>query len=89
MIAQLGKNYDNGFGQLIKGDELLKLACDSVKEAQKIIGGKIVYLECEDVLKLTDFYESNGFVFFGKRQLDRDETERIHGKYLVQMLKYL
>ena len=27
---------------------LLKLACDKVKEAQKILGGKFVMIECED-----------------------------------------
>jgi len=89
LIAQFGKNYSNDYNKLISGDELLSIACDSVREAQKIIGGKVVYLECEDYYKLTEFYSNNGFVYFGKRQLDRDETERIHGEYLVQMLKYL
>lgn len=89
LIGQLGKNYYRGYNNLITGDELLKIACDKVAESQKIIGGKIVYLECEDKYKLTGFYSSNGFVDFGKRKLDREETEVMQGEYLIQMLKYL
>lgn len=86
LIGQLGKNYHNGYNQLISGDILLKLACDKVKEAQDILGGRFVFLECEDISKLKDFYESNGFVCFGKRNLERDEMDRNSGKYLLQML---
>ena len=89
LIAQIGKNYTNGYNNLITGDELLKMACDYVREVQDVIGGKIVYLECEDIDKLKDFYSHNGFVEFGTRSLDKDETERLNGNYLVQMLKYL
>ena len=89
LIAQLGKNYSNGYNKLITGDELLYLACKQVAQVQEIIGGKIVYLECEDNSKLIDFYTSNGFVNFGKRQLDGDEREFFEGNYLIQMLRYL
>ena len=89
LIAQLGKNYSNGYDKIITGDELLLLACQKVSEVQELIGGKIVYLECEDKLPLIDFYKSNGFVSFGQRKLDRDETELLSGQYLIQMLKYL
>lgn len=89
LIGQLGKNYTNGYNKLITGDELLKLALDKVAEMQRIVGGKIVYLECEDKPQLLDFYSQNGFVNFGKRQLDRDETTTISGEYLIQMLRYM
>lgn len=89
LIGQLGKNYANSYNELITGDELLKIALDKVKETQSIIGGKIVYLECEDVPYLIDFYSSNGFVNFGKRTLDKDETSASSDNYLVQMLKYM
>jgi len=89
LIAQLSKNYANGHNRLITGDELLRIACNKVAQAQEMIGGKIVYLECEDKPNLIQFYESNGFVNFGQRTLDRDETEVLSGKYLIQMLKYL
>lgn len=77
LIGQLGKNYANGYDKLITGDELLKLALDKVKEMQYIVGGKIVYLECEQKEKLIDFYQSNGFVNFGMRALDREDRKSV------------
>lgn len=89
LIGQLGKNYANGYNKLITGDELLKLALDKVREMQTIVGGKIVYLECEQKESLIDFYSRNGFVNFGLRTLDRDETDKLSGESLVQMLRYM
>lgn len=89
LIGQLGKNYTNEYNKLITGDELLKLALNKVREMQYIVGGKIVYLECEQKEKLIDFYQSNGFVNFGMRALDRDETDKLSGESLVQMLRYM
>ena len=89
LIGQLGKNYANGYNKLITGDELLKLALDKVSEMQTIVGGKIVYLECEQKESLIDFYSRNGFVNFGLRALDRDETDNLSGESLVQMLRYM
>lgn len=88
LIGQLGKNHKNGNDSLIDGDELLQMAIEKVKEAQSIIGGKFVYLECENKKKVIDFYERNGFVSFGKRELDQDEVN-LNGRYLLQMLRYL
>ena len=89
LIAQLGKNYKNGHNTLITGDILLKLACDSVKEAQRVIGGKMAYLECENIDALKQFYTRNGFFEFGERELDRDEIGLVKTKTLIQMFKYL
>ncbi len=89
LIGQLGKNFCNGYNKLISGDILLKFACDKVRDVQKIVGGKFVMLECEDKIKLKEFYESNGFVCFGKRNLEKDEREKNCGEYLLQMLCYL
>lgn len=88
LIAQLGKNYASGFNKLISGDELLKLACEKVSKIQLELGGRLAYLECEDKPKLLEFYQSNGFVAFDRRSLDRDETG-LSGSYLVQLLKYI
>lgn len=89
LIAQLGKNFADGLDKHITGDELLKLACNKVQDIQNNIGGKVTYLECEDKLKLKEFYKSNGFVDFGTRKLDKDEKDDLSGEYLVQMLKYI
>ena len=89
LIGQLGKNYTHGYDALIRGEELLKIACDTVREAQRIMGGRLVYLECEDVPSLIRFYEENGFSSFGTRELDGDEKDAFSGKHLIQMVKYL
>ena len=85
LIGQLGKNYQNGNDVLITGDELLDLAVSRIKKAQHEIGGRFVYLECEDKKKLLEFYQRNGFRVFGNRRLDKDETG-LEGEYLVQLL---
>ena len=89
LIGQLGKNFTNNYNLLITGDELLKLALDKVSEIQYSMGGKIVYLECEQKDRLIEFYSRNGFVNFGTRKLDRDETSSLSGEELVQMLRYM
>ena len=89
LIAQLGKNYTNGYNKLITGDELLSMALDRVREIQRISSGKTVYVECEDNPKLLEFYESNGFVTFNKRILEKDEADVMNGQYLMQLLRYL
>ena len=89
LIGQLGKNYTDGYDKLITCDELLKLALDKIRTMQYIVGGKIVYLECEQKSKLIEFYERNGFVNFGTRALDSDETDKLCGESLIQMLRYM
>lgn len=89
LLAQLGKNFNNGYNRLISGDELLKMALDKIRDAQRIVGGKVIYVECEDKDFLIDFYESNGFVKFGKRCLEKDERTEMDGTHLIQLLKYL
>ncbi|MDE7293355.1 MAG: N-acetyltransferase [Oscillospiraceae bacterium] len=88
LLAQIGKNFTNDYNKLISGDELLGMAIDDIKITQQIIGGKVIYLECEDNDRLIEFYSSNGFVKFAERSLDKDETQ-IKGQYLVQMLRVL
>ena len=86
LIGQLGKNFANGNDTLISGDELLALALEKVQSIQRDLGGRYTYLECEDEPKLISFYERNGFIQFGRRELDADETQ-MNGKYLIQLLK--
>lgn len=88
LIAQLGKNYTNGYNALITGDELLELACHKVAKIQLDLGGRFAYLECEDKPALINFYTRNGFCEFDYRNLDPDETG-LDGEYLVQLLKYI
>ncbi|SCH14350.1 Uncharacterised protein [uncultured Clostridium sp.] len=87
LIAQLGKNFDKGNDTLISGSEILQMAIDRIRNIQKEIGGKFLYLECEEKDKLLQFYEKNNFVSFGKRKLDKDETN-LEGTCLIQLLQY-
>ncbi len=88
LIGQLAKNYHNGNDTLISGSDLLQLAIEKIKKVQAEVGGRIVYLECEDAPGLIKFYNDNGFTVFGKRKLDGDETN-LKGEYLIQLFKYL
>lgn len=88
LIGQLGKNYTNGNNTLIAGSDLLQMAVEKVKKVQNEVGGRFVYLECEEKPKLINFYESNHFKQFGKRKLDREETD-IDGEYLLQYFAML
>ena len=89
LIAQISKNFNANHDKLINGKELIRLACDDIKRAQEIVGGKTVYLDCEDKEKLKQFYQNNGFTEFRKRYLNEEEQNTIEGRYLIQMIKYL
>lgn len=86
LIAQLGRNFNPSLSTSIPGQELLKFAFIKVREAQFIIGGKTVYIECANNPKLYDFYSAAQFVQFGQRKRDSDEISE--SPILVQMLKY-
>ena len=88
LIAQLGKNFCDNNDRLISGDELLKIACDKVQNIHSEIGGKVVYLECEDKPKLCEFYERNGFREFDRRPLDKSDRDIFKSDYLIQMIRY-
>ena len=87
LIGQIGKN--DKYRNLISGDVLLHCACKTVTTVQALVGGKFVYLECEEKPKLIEFYKSNGFVEFGRRALEIDEIDDTSQISLVQLLKYL
>ena len=57
LIGQMGKNYHNGADRLISGQDLFRLAMRDILMAQKIIGGRIVVVECKNDDKLRNFYE--------------------------------
>jgi hypothetical protein len=84
LIAQFGKNFSNGNDRYISGKDLLDLACSKVREAHRIIGGRAVYLECEYIPKLIDFYIDNGFAIFGSRAPGEGDNGD-----LIQMIKIL
>jgi hypothetical protein len=85
LIAQFGKNYAVDDGHSLNGNELMYLTHDVLKEVQHVIGGGIVYLECEEKTRLLEFYqnEQNGFMRFGERYSTEDN------KKYIQLFKFL
>lgn len=55
LIGQLGKNFANGNDCLVSGSDLLQMAIEKVRLIQNEVGGRFVYLECEDEEKLIHF----------------------------------
>jgi len=88
LLAQMGKNFTDGLDKLISGEDLLSLALDVVGIVHTLIGGRIIFVECEDVRALRSFYEINGFIYSNKRALDGDETN-LKGEHLLQYIRWI
>ena len=80
LIAQFGKNYGVDDGKRITGKQLMDVANDILVNIQRQIGGGIIYLDCEDIEKLKNFYVSENFQMFGERFSEEDNQ-----KYLQYM----
>ena len=76
LIAQFGKNAAYSGALLFTGDKLMEQAVTALKAAQHLVGGGIVYLECEDIPALLGFYgnDANRFREFGERDSKSDNT---------------
>lgn len=61
LIAQLGKN--DLHSDKITGEELLDIAINTIEQSQRLVGGRTIMVECEDIPQLVDFYQENGFTF--------------------------
>ena len=77
LIAQFGKG--DVADSSLTGDSLMACAMEILSSAQRMVGGGVVYLECENRPKLLQFYESdaNGFRTFGRRLSEKDQVEYI------------
>lgn len=87
LIAQLGKNFNPDSQRSISGEQLLRIAINTIKEIQYFAGGLVVFLETEDNEKLLNFYETqNGFKKFSIRETkNRMGVER----RLIQLLRII
>ena len=86
LIAQLGKNYNNGANERISGKELLGLAIRQIQQLQYLAGGMVIFLEAADEESLLSFYRANGFQQFDTRLTDSSKEEPHE---LIQLLKLL
>lgn len=82
LLAQFGKNYAVENGSRITGSQLMMCVRQKLREAQKIVGGKIEYLDCEPNAELINFYESQGYTLFGERTSEKEN------KRYLQYLKF-
>ncbi len=80
LIGQFGKNYAVDNGSRISGRQVMELVMERLRIAQSIIGGIIVYLDCEANAELIQFYEGQKFKLFGERFSGND------GKRYLQYL---
>ena len=83
LLAQFSKNYNIEQGKRISGSELMEIAKEKLLSAQNIVGGTLLYLDCEPDAKLINFYENEGFVLFGERVSESDH------KHYLQYLSFI
>ena len=86
LIAQIGKNYRIEQGRTISGDDLMDEAFNILRQVQRLIGGGVVFLECENKPSLLSFYQNahNGFYPYGERIAKKEEN----GIKYIQLLKF-
>jgi len=84
LIAQFGKNNNVLKEYSISGNELMDLTFGILKHVQYYVGGGMVYLDCEDIEKILNFYQSdnNRFRIFGERISEVDQ------KRYLQLLNF-
>lgn len=84
LIAQFGKNSTISEKWKVSGNELMDLTFEILEHVQYYVGGGVVYLDCEDIDKVLEFYQSdyNRFKRFGER---KSESER---KRYLQLLRF-
>lgn len=85
LIAQLSRNFNPDLPFNIAGADLLFMALQRVLDVEYLIGGKTVYIECNNHPKLLDFYSASSFLAFDKRNKQGSVDEN---DVLIQMLKY-
>lgn len=84
LIAQFGKNSAVPEEWKISGNEIMDLTFEILKHVQYYVGGGVVYLDCEDIDKVLEFYQNNynRFKRFGER------TSESEGKRYLQLLRF-
>ena len=85
LLAQFGKNYAVDDGKTVSGDHLMDDVFSILSEVQHLIGGEVVFLECEEKEKLLSFYknDNNSFKLYGERISEKEKK-----KYL-QLLRFV
>ena len=84
LLAQFGKNYSYPKKHALSGDALMDFVFEVVASIQYMIGGGILYLECEDNSFLLEFYQNlhNGYRLFGERKSDSGTVYKLLYKFI-------
>jgi hypothetical protein len=74
LIGQLSKNYSPllGGADLVSGNDLLNLAFKNILDAYSAVGGRIILVECADIIGLKEFYEKHGFKPYDKARSENN-----------------
>jgi len=76
LIGQLAKNDKYKFD--LNGSLILEHAIAVIINAEYLVGGRVIYIECRDIQKLITFYENNGF-----KLLRRDPDDALLQMYCI------
>lgn len=84
LLAQFGKNDSYVQKHSLSGNELMDFVHEVIISIQYMIGGGVLYLECEDNAFLLDFYQNkhNCFHLFGERESDSGTKYKLLYKFL-------
>ena len=84
LVAQFGKNYGIENNPL-SGEELMGSTMEILHVIQHLVGGNLIFLECENEEKLLNFYRITcGFYVFGQRLAESSDK-----KDMWQLMRFL
>lgn len=76
LLGQLGKNcnypQDIEDSQKVEGKDILKSSYEKIRDIYTLFGGKVLYLECDNNVKLRNFYNENGFSLLEGYESEKD-----------------
>lgn len=69
LIGQLARNHEIT-PKMVNLSLILQHVYDVLRDAQRLVGGRVVFLECDDNQKIVDQYKENGFAYLQKTKDD-------------------
>ena len=84
LLAQFGKNSSYSGMNHLSGDLLMDFVLEVVANIQYMIGGGILYLECENNEFLLNFYQKphNNFHLFGERKSESNTLYKLLYRFI-------
>jgi hypothetical protein len=82
LIGQIGKN-DSIENNTLRLKDIMEIIWGIINEAQSLVGGRVVILECQNIEKLVNIYKAEGFTVLPSE----DPETRLLTLYIVLSLK--